>query len=484
MGDRSMPKRKSTLAVLALALAAPLPAMAQEPDEAAPKYGRGLNLPPDLGEVVRQVNSRVGSARLRLRTRAVTAVPPTYRYPNLPPVRNQGEYGNCWCFASNTVLDALYLANGQVIDASEQYVIDHNGDGFGCNGGNVAFDFLMETGTAAETDCPYKGCLSRDNAKVSYRVDAWAYVGDDQSAPSDGAMKAAILANGPLAVGVAANGVWDTYRGGAVVLNNRGVVNHEVVIYGWDDTKRSWLVRNSWGTTWGNNGDCWVQYGACSIGVGAAYAAVSPPTPPPTPVPTPPTPVPTPPTPPPTPGPVAPGGGPQVLFATPIYFDLGGVRYGLVNVPASATPTLLFLSPAPGSTPVPNPTPQVPAVDPKPDVPAPPPAEPLPEPKALPPAVLSPILPGPYRGPVKLVYVGDRYREFQTPSFLARARARGAEVVAMADTDLRIDAGWSRLRPKFPAVFWGTDFGIFGSVMNASPVVAIRDLDSIRRGTW
>ncbi|MFN8182348.1 MAG: C1 family peptidase [Bacteroidia bacterium] len=50
--------------------------------------------------------------------------------------------------------------------------------------------------------------------------------------------------------------------------------NHAVVIIGWDDSKNAWLVRNSWGVYWGENGYAWVDYNTNNIGRRATWVVV------------------------------------------------------------------------------------------------------------------------------------------------------------------------------------------------------------------
>jgi cathepsin L len=48
-------------------------------------------------------------------------------------------------------------------------------------------------------------------------------------------------------------------------------INHVVLLIGWDDEKQAWLVKNSWGESWGEKGFAWIRYGSNNIGVFAAW---------------------------------------------------------------------------------------------------------------------------------------------------------------------------------------------------------------------
>lgn len=78
-----------------------------------------------------------------------------------------------------------------------------------------------------------------------------------------------------------------SYRRGVFDFDARTSINHAVVLVGWDDALQAWLVRNSWGRSWGmarsrtstvvvlrSAGYMWIAYGVSAIGDGAAYAAV------------------------------------------------------------------------------------------------------------------------------------------------------------------------------------------------------------------
>jgi cathepsin L len=51
--------------------------------------------------------------------------------------------------------------------------------------------------------------------------------------------------------------------------------NHEIVLCGWDDAKQAWLLKNSWGPTWGINGFMWISYTANRVGEGAAWCTTN-----------------------------------------------------------------------------------------------------------------------------------------------------------------------------------------------------------------
>jgi hypothetical protein len=83
-------------------------------------------------------------------------------------------------------------------------------------------------------------------------------------------IKEAIYKYGPVWTTITAGINFRAYRSGVLDKSDEGVVNHAVVICGWNDATNSWILRNSWGYTWGENGYARIKYGICSIGSNTA----------------------------------------------------------------------------------------------------------------------------------------------------------------------------------------------------------------------
>jgi cathepsin L len=192
------------------------------------------------------------------------------------PVRDQGNCGSCWAFTAMGAFESAYLIrNNQTIDGSEQEMIDCTAGS--CAGGwwMDAFDLLIKKGTASESAYAYHAqegpCR---NVATPYRATSWGYVAKDGATPTVAAMKQALLRHGPLAVAVNATTAFQHYKGGVFNEHNTGAINHGVLIVGWDDKKGAhgaWLIKNSWGTTWGEAGYMWIEYGSNRIGDHAAW---------------------------------------------------------------------------------------------------------------------------------------------------------------------------------------------------------------------
>lgn len=195
------------------------------------------------------------------------------------PVKNQGQCGSCWAFAATAVIESQVLINsGLEVDVSEQQLVDCTPGSSGCNGGSYssAFDYLAYEGLRLEADYPYEaqnGNCRAEQAEPYYRVTGWQYINTDVDV-----IKSAIMEHGPVATVIGANDNLKAYTGGCYHDTSNTSVNHGVTIIGWDDTvcapTGAWIVKNSWGSDWGDNGCFYIQYGDVHIGEQAAIATV------------------------------------------------------------------------------------------------------------------------------------------------------------------------------------------------------------------
>ena len=204
-------------------------------------------------------------------------------------VKYQGICGSCWAFTSAAVYETDYLVkNGKTLDLSEQAIldcaVDRNGNDAGsCDGGwyGGVFDYLMVKGARTEAENPYKtktGFCS-DTSKSKYTIVKWGYIRRDAGIPSVQEMKEAISKYGAIAATIKVTPAFQAYKSGIfdehTSVSAPNDVNHAVTIVGWNDSKQAYLVKNSWGPQWGENGYIWVEYGCNNIGYGAAWIVVA-----------------------------------------------------------------------------------------------------------------------------------------------------------------------------------------------------------------
>ena len=192
------------------------------------------------------------------------------------PVRNQDGCGSCWAFSAMGAYEGAYaIRNNSLIDSSEQDVLSCSGAG-SCNGGWWAkvYDWMISNGTATEGTYPYTATDSSCLTSVSniYRAVAWGYVIPSGGIPTVEQLKQALCEHGPLTVAVYVSPLFQAYING--VFNEHDTthgINHGVTLVGWDDQKKAWLIKNSWGAGWGDAGYMWIAYDSNNIGLGAAW---------------------------------------------------------------------------------------------------------------------------------------------------------------------------------------------------------------------
>ena len=195
-------------------------------------------------------------------------------------VKSQGSCGSCWAFATVGPLECnIRIRDGIIVDLSEQWLVSCNSDGWDCGGGFFAHDYhewktdpCNDTGAVMEGDFPYVAWDAPCDCPYphEYFIEDWAFISGGVDA-----MKQAILDYGPISVDIYANSALQAYSGGIFDGCANGDTNHAVVLVGWDDSQGPngvWIMRNSWGTTWGEfGGYARIPYGCSNIGETAAY---------------------------------------------------------------------------------------------------------------------------------------------------------------------------------------------------------------------
>lgn len=191
-------------------------------------------------------------------------------------VKNQGSCGSCWAFAACGLLEHMILKKDNVeVDLSEQQLVSCNPWGWGCNGGYWPNDMLVDPGCMMESCFPYTATDApcNETCPTPYQAQSWAFVTEDWVVPPTEDIKLAIYTYGSVQAGVYVDSWFQFYTGGVLdrCKRNPKWTNHAIILVGWDDAKGAWLLKNSWGEGWGEDGYMWIPYGCDRVGEGANF---------------------------------------------------------------------------------------------------------------------------------------------------------------------------------------------------------------------
>jgi hypothetical protein len=195
----------------------------------------------------------------------------------LTPVKDQGQCGSCWAFSATEAIESYAALSGQykLQQLSPQQINSCDKNDGGCNGGNTetAYRYVVSAGgIETEQSYPYTsgrgvtGACIVDTSKFVVKITGYKAV-----ARGETNLEAA-LNNGPVSVCLAAN-AFQTYHGG-ILATCPGNVNHCVQAVGY--TADYWIIRNSWGSGWGEAGFLRLQRGSnlCHVADDVTYPTV------------------------------------------------------------------------------------------------------------------------------------------------------------------------------------------------------------------
>jgi C1A family cysteine protease len=187
-------------------------------------------------------------------------------------VKNQAQCGSCWAFSATEAIESAWIIAGHAnssINLSPQQIVDCDTTDAGCNGGwpDKAMTYVHKAGgQEGIKNYPYTAKNGECRFATQYVEAKVAAYETATKSKDETTLQKNLLAWGPLSICVDAT-AWQTYRSGVLTpkqcCSGTCQLDHCVQLVGYDDTTSPgyWIVRNSWGESWGISGYIHLEMG-------------------------------------------------------------------------------------------------------------------------------------------------------------------------------------------------------------------------------
>jgi len=212
----------------------------------------------------------------------VTAVPASLDWRvkgAVTAIKNQEQCGSCWAFSATEAIESAWIlagkSNNATLNLAPQQIVDCDNYDGGCNGGETgtAYDYVISAGgLEGEASYPYQGqdgTCEFSASEVVAKIGSWNYATEWYSETT---LQQNLVSWGPLSICVDASN-WQDYASGVMTWEQCAYVNlldHCVQLVGYATDPSDgpyWIVRNSWGTSWGVDGFIYLEMWADTCGI-------------------------------------------------------------------------------------------------------------------------------------------------------------------------------------------------------------------------